>query len=226
MDELLEQFVRATDPTQVEKSGAWLSLRHDAADLPVLMTALHDPMEARRWGAVYALGNRGEKTAVVPIMNILLDKSETTWVRGQAAECLGILQQSRAIKTLIRCSRDPSPDVRFWCVFALGQITAFQRKKLSRAGVRALEARLDDDAVPEAPGWWPVRYEALAMLAGQSAQYSALFRHELQRVLNDPVGEAKLWPWANCYAKDLDKAIKKITEAGFDPATLGRPLRD
>lgn len=226
MDELLEQFVRATDPNNVYDCAIRLSAREDAADLPILLAALHDPMEARRWGAVYALGNRGEKTAVVPIMNILLDKSETTWVRGQAAECLGILQKSRAIKTLIRCSRDPSPDVRFWCVFALGQITAFQRKKLSRAGVRALEARLDDDAVPEAPGWWPVRYEALAMLAEQSAKHSALLRHELERVLNDPVKEAKLWPWARFYAEDLDEAVKKISEANLDPATLGRPLRD
>jgi hypothetical protein len=117
----------------------------------------------------------------------------------------------------------PSPDVRFWCVFALGKVTELRPKKLTRAGIRALEERLEAWAVPQAGGYWPIRFEALAMLQGRSASASDLFHRELQRVLNDPLGNPELWPWAQFYAEDASEALGTIAAAGVDPVTLGRP---
>jgi HEAT repeat protein len=223
MDELLEQFLRETDPTELIECTMRLSGRENPDDVPFLIDALQDKVESRRWGAAYALGfARRDRRAVIPLINVLLDRNETARVRAEAAECLGYLGYQRAIKALIRCSRDLSPEVRFWCVFGLGQITSFRRKKLTRAGVRALESRLLDTALPDGKGWWPIRFEALAMLEGKSATGSRMFRAEMARVLDDPIAHADLWPWAEFYAEDIGEAIRKITSAGFDPSTLGR----
>lgn len=222
MNALLGRFLDSHDPAEVLDCAVQLSRRDDPEDMPTLLDALGDAMEERRWGAVYACGfSRRDRRAVVPLMNLLLDRTETPWVRGQAAECLGYLRQSRAIKPLIRCSRDASPEVRFWCVFALGHVTASHGRKLTRAGIRALEARLDDMEAPRTGGYWPIRYEALAALESQSKSAAEIFRHELRRVLADPVGNAELWKWAQCYAEDTSEAAETIVAAGLDPATLG-----
>lgn len=223
MDELLTRFMQGTDPLEVQQASVDLSRRNNPEDVPVLIGALGDPMEMRRWGAAHALRWSYDRRAVVPLMKVLDGRSETPWVRGEAAESLGFLGQPRAIKPLIRGSRDPSPDVRFWCVFALGQVTHFRRKKLTRAGFRALENRLDDWAEPHCYGYWPIRFEALAMLNALDHRASApLYEAELQRVLDDPVANASLWPWASFYANDAERAAEKIIAAGLDPATLGR----
>jgi hypothetical protein len=232
MDELLTRFLEETDPIEVQTCGVQLSSRDNPDDVYALLSALKDGMEARRWGAVYALGfARTEPRAVVPLMNVLLDRTETAWVRSEAAECLGYLGYSRSLKALIRCSRDPSPDVRFWCVFGLGQFGSLGRKNLKRGGLRALEQRLTDWAWPQEKGWWPVRYEALAMLNERSSRWTKMFREEIEPVLADPAGHAHLWPWASCYAHDVSdqaekQAIVKIIAAGLDPRTLGRPYLD
>jgi hypothetical protein len=227
MDDPLEQFLWETDPIELMECAKRLSSRDNPDDVPMLLDALSDGVEARRWGAVYVLGfARREPRAVIPLMNVLLDRTETVWVRSEAAEALGSLGHQRAIKALIRCSPDPSPDVRFWCVFALGQITAFRRKKLTRAGIRALESRLSDTALPNDKGWWPIRFEALAMLNGKSTKCSQIFSEEMARVLDDPIAHADLWPWAAFYADDNTEAIKKIAAAGLDPQVLGRHSPD
>jgi HEAT repeat protein len=225
MDELLQNFLEETDPGKVMDFAVSLSCRDHADDVPVLIEALKDKEEIRRLGAVYALGySRREPRVVIPLMNVLLDPAETVRIRSQAAEFLGRLQHRRAIKALIRCSRDSSSDLRFWCVFALGQITAVRRKRLTRAGIRALEVRVLDYGWPEEGGWWPIRFEALAMLDRKSPEYSRIYREELTRVLADPIANAELWPWASTYAtaEEMNGAIEMIAAAGLDPVTLGQ----
>jgi HEAT repeat protein len=225
MDDLLQNFLKETDSVKVMDFAVSLSCRDHADDVPVLIEALKDKEEIRRLGAVYALSSlRQEPRAVTPLMNVLLDRAEVVRVRSQAAEGLGCLQHQKAIKTLIICSHDPSPDLRFWWVFALGQITAFKRKKLTRAGIRALEVRALDCGWPEESGLWPIRFEALAMLDRKCPEYSRIYREELARVLADPIANAELWPWASTYAtaEEMDGSIEKIAAAGLDPVTLGQ----
>lgn len=224
MDDLLTQFLQESDPATVNDCATRLSSRNNPADLPFLLAALRDPLEARRQGAAYALGlSQDERSPVVPLIHVLLDPNESIRVRAEAAEALGRLGQRRAIKPLIRCTRHPSPELRFWSVFALGQITCFRRKQLTRAGIRALEARLNDLQLPDSHGYWPIRYEALSMLNGLSPKWSQLFQSELNRVLADPITHASLWQWAAHHTSpdEMDYAARTITAAGLDPVTHG-----
>jgi hypothetical protein len=62
------------------------------------------------------------------------------------------------------------------------------------------------------------------MLKGTSAKADQMFREEIDRVLEDPIGNASLWHWADGYAEDSTEATEKIVAAGLDPLTLGRPI--
>jgi hypothetical protein len=237
MDELLEKFFQAADWAEVVDPARDLSVRDDPADVPRLLAALRDPIEARRWGAVYALGfSRRDGRVVLPLIRVLLDKRETPGVRAQAAECLGMLGKRKAIRALIQCSSDESAEVRFWCVFALGQYR-WHRNKPRLAIVRALEARLQDDASPDDRGnWWTVGLEALAMLCRTGRRHPApqMFRETILRVLRDPLRHSDQWRWATGYwnvsdlpsepeVRDLfDAAVRTIQEAGLDPVSFGR----
>ncbi len=164
MSDWLDKLFDAADWQEVVDPAREISVANDPADVPRLLTALHDPLEARRWGAVYALGfNRRDGRIVRPLIRVLLDGEETPRVRSQAAECLGYLAKRKAIKPLIQCSADESVDVRFWCVFALGHYLS-RWNRVPLAVVRALEARLDDDAAPKYGHWWPVGEEVRAAL--------------------------------------------------------------
>ena len=137
---------------------------------------------------------------------------------------------------LVKSSEDPSAEVRFWCVFALGS-SFVRRRKTRLAVVRALEARLGDLECPEIIGYWPVGLEALAMLQGcRQTRYPivALFRETMLKVMHDPLNHASKWGWANCYWRDdLAESVEegqrlqtaaayKVSDAGFDPMTFGR----
>ncbi|MBI1898499.1 MAG: HEAT repeat domain-containing protein [Acidobacteria bacterium] len=237
MTELLERFFGATDWVEIVDPARDLSVQDDPADVPPLLAALHDQLEARRWGAVYALGfSRRDGRVVRPLIQVLRNKQETPRVRAQAAECLGMLGKRKAVKALIQCCTDESAEVRFWSVFALGQYH-WRRNKPPRAVVRALESRLEDRESPDDRGnWWTVGLEALAMLRGRGPRHPApqLFRDKVLRVFKDPLNHRDEWQWATWYwaISDLysepevralfDTAVRAIQETGFDPVRFGR----
>ncbi len=237
MSEWLEKFFQATDWREVVASARELSVRDDPADVPRLLAALSDPIEARRWGAVYALGfSRRDERVVSPLIRVLLEKRETPWVRAQAAECLGMPGKRKAIQALIECSKDESAEVRFWCVFAMGQCRWRGRgRKPLLAAIRALEARLGDSGSPDDRGdYWSVGLEALAMLRGTGARHAKMFRETMLSILKDPMNHRDQWQWAASYwdssdafdgaeARSLfDAAVRTIHDAGFDPVVFGR----
>jgi hypothetical protein len=237
MSELLEKFFRGTDWMEVVDPARDLSVRDDPADVPPLLAALKDPLEARRWGAVYALGfSRHDGRIVRPLIQVLLNKQETPRVRAQAAECLGMLGKRKAVKALIQCCTDESAEVRFWCVFGLGQYW-WRRDKSPLLVIQALEARLEDNESPDDRGnWWTVGLEALAMLRGRGPRHPGprLFRDKILRVFRDPLNHPDEWQWATGYwdISDLysepevralfDAAVQTIREAGLDPVRFGR----
>jgi hypothetical protein len=194
---------------------------------------LGDPFEPRRYGAVYALGFcRSDKRAVAPLIRVLEDRQEAPRVRALAAECLGNLGKRKAIKALIACSTDGSAEVRFWCVFALGQFW-WRRDKRPIAVVRALEARLDDTATPDdQEHWWSIGLEALAMLSRkrQGNPREREFTEKLIEALKDPLGHTEQWPWADFYVDSSSPkfrelyhaAERKIGEAGFSTSDFGK----
>jgi HEAT repeat protein len=132
-------------------------------------------------------------------------------VREEAAESLAYLCSSRAIPPLISVLTDPHVGIRFWAVFALGNIRSPPSfRQTDRSVVPALESTLSDDAVP--PGnWWSVAREALAMLGHldpPEARYRDQLVEEIQRVIDDPNASPEDRRWASYYAPQPDSSGK------------------
>jgi HEAT repeat protein len=161
VSERTDQFVATAEPVELCDLSRALSSDATADEVSVLIDCLKDPMEARREFAAYALGFRRSREAAPALIELLGNRGEAPSVRGQAGEALSLLRRKKSIRPLINASRDPSPEVRFWSVFALGSFTHRGRKP-RRAVVNALEDRLTDDDTIH--GYWPIRLEALAML--------------------------------------------------------------
>jgi hypothetical protein len=233
MSELLDRFLQATEFGEVQSLAHDLTCSDDPNDVPGLIAALQDPLEARRYGAAYALGSsRRDGRAIKPLIRTLLNKLETPRVRAQAAESLGYQEKRKALPALIECSTDESAEVRFWCVFAMGPCRRrFRGTRTPFPVIRALEARLDDCEAPEAGDYWAVGLEALAMLKSAAPWHPAakVFRETMLRILKDPLNHREQWQWAACYVDiwDLayrglfDAAIQTIHAAGFESVRFG-----
>jgi len=80
-------------------------------------------------------------------------------IRGQAAEGIGLIKPSRKFKLRIEAERillkslkDPSPTVRFWSCYAVGEL------KMKNAVPILQELQEKDNGI--CPGWWYVSEEA------------------------------------------------------------------
>ena len=225
MDELLAAFFSATEQNTIIKAAQDLSRAGNSAHVPVLLGALQDPIESRRWGALHNFQCRKDKRIATPVIRVLLDSAETIWVRGQAAEVLARERTSKAIWPLIETTRAPSAELRFWSVFALGQQGCHRRSAhRTRKIIQALEARLEDHLTPEYWLDWTVDLEALAAIEHlDEGHYSNRRFHTLmQQAFDDPFEYPELWRWARFYhAGQLVEASKRANKvlkiAGFDP---------
>jgi hypothetical protein len=202
----------------------------ETADLQATISALDHADEMTRLHAVYTLARGRDRRAVPHLIRVLGNHQETSSVRGQAAEGLGLLNKRKAIEALIEGSVDCSAEVRFWSVFALGHFV--RRRKTPTAVVRALEARLDDHEAYK--DYWAIRLEALAVLQGcrtTRVPLGEMFHETLLQVLRDPLNHPDQWQWASSYWHDstagatlFDTALGTISQAGSDPVTFGRML--
>jgi HEAT repeat protein len=80
------------------------------------------PAADARSAAAYVLGFCRIGAARAALERSLEDKAEDPLVRGYAAEALGYLGESASLEPLLQQLDDPDICVRYWCVFALGQI--------------------------------------------------------------------------------------------------------
>ncbi|NDJ52947.1 MAG: HEAT repeat domain-containing protein [Chloroflexi bacterium] len=136
-------------------SLAWF---HDSDD--VLNTLLHILREDRNqqvklW-TIHALGWLDDPRAVDPLINLLSNRKQHPELRAQAAESLALLKATGAVPALIEALYDDHADVRFWAVFALGQIG-------DQRALPMLE-RLAQRDTQRTPGWWEVGLEAAAAI--------------------------------------------------------------
>jgi HEAT repeat protein len=153
----LEQVARSAPPEEAlwEIAKALCILKQGG---PLFRELLSNAQNAvTRRVAAYALGCLRDSSAVEDLCRTLSRKEETTEVRGQAAEALGYLALESALGSLIEAAQDPLPEVRFWSVFALGQIGAPEAEPV----LRALADH--DDALVE--GYGSVAKEAEEALA-------------------------------------------------------------
>lgn len=148
------------DPEAALRGGAAYALGSLAnpGAIPALARALrHDSDGQVRADAAWALGLMGEDEVIDPLLEALGDAAELPEVRGQAAESLTGPGSARAIPGLLAALTDPSPAIRYWCAFALGELGA-------REAVPALEHLAATDTAI-ATGHGSVADEARSALA-------------------------------------------------------------
>ena len=110
--------------------------------------------------ATYALSWVENGDLALSVLIHLLSTSDIhESVRGQAAEGIGIIKPSKRNKhrqlaesTLINCLNDPSPVVRFWSCYAVGQL------KMNKALSILHELKSNDHEI--CPNWWYISEEA------------------------------------------------------------------
>lgn len=110
--------------------------------------------------ATYAISwieNRSSALAI--LIDILSTMQNHERVRGQAAEGIGLIKPSRKFKLrmdaeriLLKSLNDPSPIVRFWSCYAVGEL------KMKNALPILKELQVKDSGI--CPGWWYVSEEA------------------------------------------------------------------
>lgn len=154
---LLGALVDPDAALRAEAARALGSLASPEASPSLVRALRQDADERTREAAAWALGLIGDDDVIEPLLEALGDTSEVPAVRGQAAESLSSQHNARAIPSLIAMLADPSPEVRYWCAFALGELGA-------RAALPALE-RLAATDTAIASGHGCVAEEASAAIA-------------------------------------------------------------
>jgi HEAT repeat protein len=95
----------------------------------------------KRQGVIFALGMLQDKRARSLLERVLADLREDSKTRGLAAEALGLLRPKEAsVKFLIRALEDPSAEVRYSALCALGALR-------SRYALLAVKRMLEDHAI-------------------------------------------------------------------------------
>ena len=119
----LEDIIQRQDTSEAllwEATKALCKLGRGAAMFRRLLLEGHTAQV--RKAAAYALGCFQDQGATADLCRVLKSASEEPSVRGQAAEALGYLRDHSAFSSLLEAASDPSPEVRFWTAFALGQL--------------------------------------------------------------------------------------------------------
>ena len=106
-----------------------------------------------RAAAAYAMQSLTTPQTISALEAAVENKSERPRVRGEAAEALAHGHCKRSHDVLLKGLHDPYKDVRFWCAFALGQMS-------ERRAVPALKQLAASDK-RVVKGFWSVAKEAV-----------------------------------------------------------------
>jgi HEAT repeat protein len=75
-----------------------------------------------RAAAAYVLGANRHEPARASLEGVLSNPEEESSIRSHAAEALGYIQNRESLGVLLNQLKDKDQAVRYWCIFALGQI--------------------------------------------------------------------------------------------------------
>ncbi len=75
-----------------------------------------------RAAAAHVLGLGRYASARTSLEQVLRNVEEEASVRGHAAEVLAYIQNKESVDVLLNQLGDADPGVKYWCIFALGQI--------------------------------------------------------------------------------------------------------
>lgn len=88
-----------------------------------LVGVLEDAKRAdTRAAAAYVLGFGRFGCARTSLEQVLDNAGEEAFVRGHAAEALAYIGDPRSVGVLLKHLEEKDPQVKYWCIFALGQI--------------------------------------------------------------------------------------------------------
>jgi HEAT repeat protein len=151
---LLKAFDREEPNVTWEAAKALGCIRSKRAIKPLISALLQNKDVEKRAASAYVLGILRDRRATETLLGVLKNKCEQPKVRGHAAEALAWFGDRRksVIDALMSGLGDTSVEVRFWSVFALGEL------KIKRAAgeLEKLSAR-DNEVLL---GWWSVSEEA------------------------------------------------------------------
>jgi len=124
-EELNRAVLRLNAPTQLEAFEAAKFL-YDKAE-PELERSLvgilrYGRRPFNRAAAAYVLQMVTTARTLAALERTVSDSSESSRVRGEAAEALAHSHRRKSHDVLLKNLADKSKDVRFWCAFALGQM--------------------------------------------------------------------------------------------------------
>ncbi|MCY0994196.1 HEAT repeat domain-containing protein [Nannocystis sp. ILAH1] len=115
-------LVAESDQLRCEAARCLGNLGDADAIAPLVQCLESDPDSYVRMYAAHALGVLADERAFEALRAALHRSDEAPHVRGMAAESLACLFDRRAIDELLLVLDDPSAEVRYWAVFALGQL--------------------------------------------------------------------------------------------------------
>jgi len=204
VDELLTQFFSQTDKSDLLETALTLERFEDERAIRPLISALSDHNVDRRRAAARALGwmPRTRSCVAKALSEALTDVSQPVAVREEAAESLAYRSSRSSIPSLISVLHDPSVQIRFWSVFALGNIRNRRNGHSYPEVVTPLETMLSDHHSLNEK-WWTVAREALAMLGQLSPpipKWKEQFRQELRQATETVDATAEDHRWAQFYS--------------------------
>lgn len=153
---LLDIFLDETEPRDLrETAGISVGLADNKRRtlVPLLHALEHHPEAWGRKVAANALCWMYSPRSYRALIRVLLNQDEDPEVRGEAAHALGNMMAWPARKAILAGLRDPSPVVRFWCIYAAAQIAYRQTITV----LRQLAKRETDEIHAM---WWSNRREA------------------------------------------------------------------
>lgn len=195
---LLAEYIAAGDVKLSElrhviQSMGYGCKRLTLPEFEILYSALRSgTFEQRHWVVNEIAFFKGYRVRRA-LIEVLEDMTIPPSVRGWAAEGLHLHISQETTRACIRATGDPSPEVRFWAVFALGWA---DRPIFREAVIPIVERMLTDEGI--APGWWSVRREAQAVLAsirGRPDEENR-FQAEVQLILKDATASEEDKRWA------------------------------
>lgn len=132
-------------------------IRSEKALQPLMAVLQRSENPDQQEAAAYGLGTLGDKRAIGALVRTLGNPEVSPRVRGYCAEALANLGDPAASFTLLATLDDSAVEVRFWSVYALGEL------KEQRAIPKLEHLAKTDQA--ELPGWGTISAEAEKSLA-------------------------------------------------------------
>lgn len=96
--------------------------------------------------AIFSSGCLRDRKSVADLCRILKTDSASAEIRGHAAEALGYIKDHSSFEALCAAAMEPAVEVRYWAVFALGQLGDIRAKPLLKQLAANDEGRLENGA--------------------------------------------------------------------------------